>query len=174
MNKKILFGGSALTLVGVFGLILYVMSQMGIEHLISCSLNERGTRIPNSLCKYYLVNYRATTNDINRLKNGAGLDYIINGDNQKKYDIAKFFISKGLSVDSINHYSKKEVTPLVAAVLYNDVELVRFLIIQGANIQIKSNGYRMTALELAKELHRNVGKEDRSEIIKILSTINNT
>ncbi len=174
MVKKIILGVFSLVLAGVFGLILYVMSQMNIEHLISCSSNEGGTKIPASLCEYYMVNYRITKNDIDELSNGAGLDYILNGENFKKYEIAKIFISKGLDVDGINNFNGKDLTPLQAAVLHNDVQRVKFLIDHGANIGVKSNGYGMTALELARKLHKNERREDRSEIIKILSSPSNT
>lgn len=172
MNKKIILGGSTLVLAGIFGLMLYVMSQMDIEHLISCSSNEGSTRIPRSLCEYYMINHRITKDDINELSSGAGLDYILNGEKPKKYEIAKIFISRGLDVDGINHFSEKDVTPLHAAVLFNDVQRVKFLIYHGANLNITSRGYGMTALELARKLHKEESKEDRSEIIKILSSAN--
>lgn len=175
MVNKIIVGGASLILVGVFGLVLYVMSQMDIEHLISCSSNEGGTRIPSSLCEYYMVNYRINKSDIDELRNGAGLDYILNGESSRKYEMAEIFISRGLSVDGINNFNDKDVTPLQAAVLHNDVKQVRFLINQGANVNIKSKGYGMTALELARKLHnKGESREDRSEIIKILSSASNT
>ena len=172
MIKKVLIGviGSAfLVLAGIFGLMLYVMSDMEIEHLISCSSNEGGTRIPSGLCEYYMLNHRITESDIEQLGDGAGLEYILNSENPKKYKIAEIFISKGLDVNGINHYIDKDVTPLHAAVMYNDVERVKFLIKQGANVHIVSNGYGMTALELAKRFHEETGKENRSEIIQLLS-----
>jgi len=170
MGKKIIFGVFTLVLAGAFGLIFYVMSQMNIEHLISCSSNEGGTKIPASLCEYYMVNYRISKNDIDKLSNGAGLDYILNGEDSKKYEIAKIFISRGLDIDGINHFNDKDLTPLQAAVLHNDVQRVKFLIENGANIGIKSDSYGMTALELARKLHKDDSREDRSEIIKILSS----
>lgn len=174
MKIKLLFGGLATVLLGIFFLMLYVMSQMSIQHLILCSSNESDTRIPHGLCKYYMLNYRITKNDIQQLSDGAGLDYILNGEDPKKYEIAKIFISRGLDVDGRNHFSDKDVTPLHAAVLYNDVERVIFLIKLNANINITSRGYGLTALELAKKLHEKEGKENRAEIIRILSSASKT
>ncbi|MDZ4263027.1 MAG: hypothetical protein U1B30_11950, partial [Pseudomonadota bacterium] len=102
---------------------------------------------------------------------GAGLELILNLQSPEKYEMAKTFISKGLDVDGINHYSDRDITPLLASVLYNDVERVKFLIDQGANIEIRSKGYGMTALELAKKLHKEQGREDRTEMINILSAV---
>jgi hypothetical protein len=174
MVNKILFLALFLVLVGVFGVVLYVMSQMNIEHLISCSSKESGTKLPASLCEYYMVNYRITKSDIDELSNGAGLDYILNGENSIKYEIAEIFMSKGLNVDGINNFNDKDLTPLQAAVLHNDVQRVMFLVKHGADKSIKSKSYGMTALELARKLHKEESKEDRSEIINILSTASNT
>ncbi len=174
MKKKILFGGVVLALLGTFLLMLYAMLQMNIQHLILCSSNESDTRIPSSLCNYYMLNYRITEIDIKDLSEGAGLEYILNLESPEKYEMAEIFISRGLNVNGINHFNDKDVTPLQAAVFYNDLERVKFLIKKGANINIRSEGYGMTALELAKKLHKDIGKEDRSEIIKIISSASNT
>lgn len=171
MIKKIFFGGVALLLSGIFGLMLYAMSQMEMGHLILCSANETGTRIPSSLCEYYMLNHRMSKDDIKELSDGAGLELILNLQSPEKYEMAKTFISKGLDVDGINHYSDRDITPLLASVLYNDIERVKFLIDQGANIEIRSKGYGMTALELARKLHKEQGREDRTEMINILSAV---
>lgn len=168
MKKKLLYGVAA-SLAGLFGFMLYDMSEMDIDVLILCSANEGGIRIPSSLCEYYMLNHRMNRDDIKELSNGAGLEFILNLQSPEKYEMAKKFISKGLDVDGINHYSDKDITPLHASVLYNDVERVKFLIDQGANIEIRSKGYGMTALELARKLHKEQGREDRTEMIDILS-----
>ena len=149
--------------------MLYAMSQMEMDHLILCSANETGTRIPGSLCEYYMLNHRMNEEDIKQLSDGAGLEFILNLQNPEKYELAKIFIANGLDVNGINHYSDKDITPLHAAVLYNDVERAKFLIDQGANVAIRSKGYGMTALELARKLHQQQGSENRTEIINILS-----
>lgn len=174
MKNKILFASVAVTLLGMFSIMLYAMSQMSIQHLILCGSDESGTRIPSSLCNYYMINHRITERDIKDLSEGAGLEYILNLESPGKYKIAEIFISRGLDVDGINHFNNKDITPLQASVFYNDVERVKFLIKQGADINIRSEGHGMTALELAKKLHKENDKEDRSEIIKILSSVSNT
>ena len=160
--------------MGGVGLALYDISRMDIEELILCSANEGGIRIPNSICEYYMLNHRINKGDVAQLAEGAGLEFILNLENPEKYKIAEIFISKGLNVNGINHYNDKYITPLHAAVLYNDLERVKFLVGQGANINIKSKGYGMTALELARHLHKEHGKENRIEIIKLLSTHDRT
>lgn len=174
MKNKILFAGVALALLGIFSLMLYAMPKMSIQHLILCSSNESDTRIPSSLCNYYMLNHRITESDIKELSEGAGLEYILNLESHEKYKIAEIFISRGLDVNGVNHFSNRDVTPLQASVFYNDVERVKFLIKHGADVSIRSKGYGMTALELAKKLHKENSKEDRSEIIKILSSGSNT
>ncbi|WDE03452.1 ankyrin repeat domain-containing protein [Thalassomonas viridans] len=173
MKKKILISSLATIVAATLILVAYDMSKMDIESLVLCSANEGGIRIPSALCKHYLLNHRINEKDIKQLSEGAGLDYILNLQSSEKYEIAKTFIAKGLDINGINHYSDKNVTPLHASVLYNDVERVKFLVTQGANVQIRSKGYDMTALELAKKLHDEHGKENRNEIIKILLAASN-
>jgi len=174
MKKKIVFGGVGGIFLIYIGLMLYVMTDMEIEHLISCSGNQGGTRIPSSLCKYYLVNYRMNEEDIKELSEGAGLDYILTVGGSGKYELATLFLAKGLDVDGVSHYTAAppndiKITPLQGAALTNELQSVKFLIEQGANLQIRGE-LGMTALEHAKKIHK-AGSEfwDRSEIIQILS-----
>ncbi len=174
MKKKIFFGGVGGILLTITGLMFYVMTQMEMKVLISCSANEGGIRIPSSLCHYYMVNYRINEQGIKELSDGAGLDYILNGESPKNYEFAKIFLANGLDVNGINHYDPKGATPLQAAVVYNDVKRVKFLIEHGADLHI-TGGEGMTALEMARKFHKAESKlENRSEIIQILSDAENT
>jgi len=176
MMKKIAFGGIGGIFLTITGLMFYDMTQMEMEVLILCSENQGGIRIPSSLCKYYLVNYRMNEEDIKELSEGAGLDYIlgVEGRNSTEYELAKLFLAKGLDVDGVSHYTAAppndiKITPLQGAALSNDMQSVKFLIEQGANLQIRGE-LEMTALEYAKKIHK-AGSEfwDRTEIIQILS-----
>ncbi len=174
MKKKIFFGGVGGIFLTIAGLMLYVMSTMEMKVLISCSANEGGIRIPGNLCHYYMVNYRINEKGIKELSDGAGLDYILNGESPKNYELAKIFLANGLDVNGINHYGSNGATPLQAAVLYNDVKRVKFLLEYGADLHITGAG-GMTALEIARKFHKEESKlENRSEIIRILSDAGNT
>lgn len=168
MPHKIIYGSIAGLFLVTLGLALHNVTSMGAEELIMCSADEGGIKIPSSACEYYMFNHRIDNDDILQLTEGAGLDFILNLDNPKKYKIAETFIARGLNVDGTNNYSDKDITPLHAAVLYNDLERVRFLISQGANTNLVSKGYEMTAFELAKRLHSEDTANNRTEIIKIL------
>jgi ankyrin repeat protein len=155
----------------VAGLMLYDMSQMKMEVLILCSANEGGIRIPSSLCKYYMVNYRINEKGIKELREGVGLGYVLGVERKfSDYEMTKIFIANGLGVDSVNHYGDVDVTPLQSAVLSNDVRGVKFLIGYRVDVRIKNERYGMTALEMAKKFHKEESKlQNRSEIIQILS-----
>jgi len=161
------FGGVSGIFLAIFGFMLYDMSEMKIEVLILCSSNEGGIRIPSNLCHYYMLNYRINEKDIKALSEGAGLDYILNGESPKNYDIAKAFLARGLDVNGISHYSG--MTPLQATALSNDVQSVKFLLEKGADLHLTGDK-GITALALAKKMHV-VGNKlrDRTEIIQILS-----
>ncbi|MCF6338841.1 MAG: ankyrin repeat domain-containing protein [Gammaproteobacteria bacterium] len=167
MKKKIVFGGIGGIFLAIAGFVLYDMSEMEIEVLILCSSNEGGIRIPSGLCHYYMVNYRINEKDIEALSEGAGLDYILHAKPPKRYEIAKAFLARGLDVNGVSHYSG--LTPLQAAALGNDVQSVKFLLAQGAGLQIHGE-LGMTALEYAKKIHKAGDKfRDKGEIIQILS-----
>jgi len=155
--------------------MFYAMTQMEMGHLMLCSTNQGGTKIPSGLCHYYLVNYRINEKGIKELSDGGGLDVVLNIEkNATEYALAKIVLANGLDVNGINHYDPKGATPLQAAVVYNDVKRVEFLIEQGADLYI-TGGEGMTALEMAKKLHKAESKlQNRSEIIQILLDADNT
>jgi len=173
MKKKIVFGGISGIFLTIVGLMVYVMIEMKMEYLILCSENEESIRIPSSLCKYYLVNYRMNEKDINELREGAGLDYILTVGGSGKYELATLFLAKGLDVDGVNHHTgyfdNKKFTPLQSAVVLNDVPRVKFLLEHGADVHL-TKGKGITALEYAKKIHKaDSERQDRTEIIQILS-----
>ncbi len=175
MKKKIVFGGITGVFLTIVGLMFYAITQMEMVHLMLCSTNQGSTRIPSSFCKYYLVNYRTNEQGIKELSEGGGLDVILNiEEDAAEYELAKLFLAKGLDVNGVNHYTAaspndKKMTPLQAAVVHNDVRRVKFLLEYGADLRL--TGYKgMTALEYAKKLHKaGSERQDRTEIIQIIS-----
>lgn len=166
---KTLLKSLGVFLFGMLGLVFYTLNDMDIEQLIMCSANEGGFRLPGELCEFYMLQYRMTDADITSLQNGAGLDYILNSDSPKKYSVATAFIKHGLDVNGINNYGNNDITPLHGAVLLNDVDRATFLLSQGADKTLKSEGYGMTPLELAKHL-RDKGDESLAAMIALLSS----
>jgi len=70
--------------------------------------------------------------------------------NNKK-EIVKYIIDAGIDVNSTNRRSG--FTPLMAAVCYGRVEIIKILLKQGANIYaIDSKG--LNAIDFAKKLHK--------------------
>lgn len=174
MKKKIFFGGVSSVFLAIASLMLYAMTQMDMVHLMLCSTNQGGSRIPSSLCKYYLTNYRINEEGIKELSDGGGLDVVLNVEkNATEYELAKIFLANGLDVNGINHYGSSGSTPLQAAVAYNDVPRVKFLIEQGADLHI-TGSEGMTALALAIRLHKETTFQNRNEIIRLLSEADHT
>jgi len=170
MKLKLIFAAFCFIPAIICSLIVYLMSQMNVQHLISCSSGESGTRIPSELCSYYMLNFRVTENDLSDLRSGAGLEYILNAENENKYLIASAFISRGLSVDTVNNYSETKPTPLYASVLYNDLESVVYLLNKGANPYLKNAINNETPIDLAKRLHVKNTINDRQAIIDALNS----
>lgn len=142
------------TLLMVLALALYSMTQMTIQHLISCSSGDSQTLIPAQVCNLYMNNFRVTDSDLSSLSNSTGLEYILNGQNSIKYEIAELFIAKGLNVDGVNHYSEKKVTPLYASVIYADLEMTSFLLSHGANPLLINRQTNLSPYSLAIQLYQ--------------------
>lgn len=152
-------------------LLVYVMSRMSVFELIMCSTDEGGIQIPGSLCEYYMKSYRSGEEDLQDLA-ASGVDPILNLDSNRKYEIADFFISKGLDVNGPNrhrHAREDDSTPLHASVLYNDPERAKFLIDHGADLDAESNYHNdMTPLELARNLQKKFPEKDMGKVIRVL------
>lgn len=166
---KALLISLSVVVLGTLGLVFYTLNDMSIEQLIMCSSNEGGIHLPGDLCEYYMFEHRMTEKDIATLQSGAGLDYILNSESPNKYHIATAFIEQGLDVNGINNYGSNDITPLHGAVLLNDVDRATFLLDQGADKTLQSEGYGMTALELAQHL-QGKGDEDLTAMIALLSS----
>lgn len=162
---------SLLTSIGlIFGLMTYSMTKMDIETLILCSSNEDGSLIPGRLCETYMFNYRAHPQDITALNNGAGLIFILNGrDEENKYKTARFFITKGVDINGINHHGEHNITPLYAAILYNDFKMLHFLLLNGADQNVTPPSINLSPLAFAESLQNKKPSIDRSKVIALLS-----
>lgn len=159
-----------LFLVGVFGLMMYDVSKMDAETIILCTSNEGGILIPGKLCEHYMFNYRAIESDVKELASGAGLSFILNGENKdKKYQIAEYYLSNGLDVNGVNQYGNYNLTPLHGAVLDNDTEMATFLLRHGADKNIRPPSINMSSLEFARSLQKKEPNVDRNEMIQVLS-----
>jgi len=170
MKVKLTAGVIILSLAGVLGLMVYDVSHMSPETVILCSLNEGGILIPSEFCEYYMFNFRDAEDDVLKLSAGAGLGFILEGNNnEKKYEIAEFFVVKGLDVNGVNHSGGYNLTPLHGAVIDNDIVMAVFLLDRGASKKIKAPTINMDPLELAKSLQKKEPNIDRSKMINLLT-----
>jgi len=118
-----------------------------------------------------MINYRINEKDVKALSEGAGLDYILHAEPSKRYEIAEAFLVRGLDVNGISYYSG--MTPLQATALGGEVQNVKFLLKQGADLHLTGDK-GMTALVLARKMHVTGSKlRDRTEIIQVLSNAEN-
>jgi len=156
-------------LLGMVGLATFTLYKMDMDELIMCSVGEGGFRLPEKVCESFMRKFRTNKVNIDSLNNGAGIDAILNlSNNEKKYTLAEYFLSKGLDINGINHYGEANLTPIHAAILYNDFVRVEFLVKHRADLNIKDPRYNMTPLEFAKSLQENRPEVDRGKIISLL------
>ncbi|MGD8569280.1 MAG: hypothetical protein PVJ39_14430 [Gammaproteobacteria bacterium] len=168
--KKLLIG--LLVVIIVAGATsVYSLSQDNIENLIVCSVNDEASYIPSNVCQYYLVNFRGNRDDIAFLNKGAGLGFLISIENNaKRKRLLDFFIAKGMDVNSKSRIDG--LTPLQAAILLNDHNLVAYLLKKGADPSIPDRDNGMTAREFLKLLTEKKPDVDRSLVRKELNSYN--
>ena len=114
--------------------IFVTLHRSPIEDVIVCASSEESHYIPMDLCRYYLYEIRDTREDLHALQERAGLAYVFGIENNLlRYEMTQFLINKGISVNTTS--AVDGLTPLHAAVLMNDAELVGLLIQSGADVR---------------------------------------
>jgi ankyrin repeat protein len=149
---------------------VYSLSESNVEDIIICGTNDDTHYIPDKACELYLFNFRTSENDIQSLESGAGLAFLFGiQDINKRYVYLEHFLSKGASIDALSKVDG--LSPLHAAILLNDLRLVKYLIDKGANTsQIEGND-ELTPLTFLQKLEKNNKLIDRTPIAKVLTSI---
>src|SRR5262245_22725558 len=105
MRKSTLAAGILLfAFTSYTALIVTAMTQKPFEHLLVCA-DAGGLNIPFSknMCRFYLHNFRGSTEDIAALENGIGASFIAQGTAPlpEREAILKDLIAKGLDINHI-------------------------------------------------------------------------
>ncbi|KXO09234.1 ankyrin domain protein [Moritella sp. JT01] len=150
---------------------------MNIEHLISYSDNNGNgstdANLFNDASKFYLEHFRTTENDIQQLQQNSGIEFILNGSNDYKYQTAEIFLENGLDINGVNHFSNRNINALHSAVLLKNKDNVLFLLKHGIDINAKTkNGF--TALDWARKIYDKTPTKELNAIIQILEIESNT
>lgn len=167
---KKLFLSLLVAATGLTFFLLFALSRLSTFELIICSADEGGFNLPSWACELHLKKIRGNGQGLDAL-NAGGLDPVLNLNSTKKYELADFLISQGMSVDAPNQIvAGDDATPLHLSVLYNDLERAKFLLSRGANPSVTSEqlGGR-TPLELARHLQLSGQGEDRTALVHLLA-----
>lgn len=80
-------------------LAIYSISTLNIQQLVICSSDDNAFYIPKNICKYYMYNYRGSSEDINVLEKNYNISYLFSTQNaNEKYNEIEFFLKKGANV----------------------------------------------------------------------------
>lgn len=151
MYLKLLLGGVSI-FVALIVIMFYTVAAMTAQRLILCATDNSQSAVPRAVCKYYLENHGIDGEAVRDLQAGAGLEFILNIESPSRFELAERFIEQGLDVNGINHYSSQNSAPLHAAIMYGDLDSVKFLIAKGALLSVKNKSGE-TALQLAERLY---------------------
>jgi len=157
------------------GLAIYNFKSMEISYITTCAMDKGG------FCKIALTTLRGNQKDISDLEANGGLNFIFAGYdgatllhpvntkeyNKRLFQIADFYLSNGIN---INHISPiDQLTPLHGAVLFNQIEVLKYLLDHDAKKNIIPPKIRKNPLELALQLQLE-NKGDYSAAIELLSS----
>lgn len=150
MYFKLLLG-AVLIFFAAIVITFNALATLTVQRLILCATDNSQSTIPSAACEYYLENYGIGDEAVRDLQAGAGLEFILNIESPSRFELAERFIVQGLDVNGINHYSSQNSAPLHAAIMYGDLDSVKFLIAKGALLSVKNKSGE-TALQLAERL----------------------
>ncbi|WP_075178745.1 ankyrin repeat domain-containing protein [Neptunomonas phycophila] len=150
MYFKLLLG-AVLIFFAAIVITFNALATLTVQRLILCATDNSQSTIPSAVCKYYLENHGIDGEAVRDLQAGAGLEFILNIESPSRFELAERFIEQGLDVNGINHYSSQNSAPLHAAIMYGDLDSVKFLIAKGALLSVKNKSGE-TALQLAERL----------------------
>ncbi|MCP3874191.1 MAG: ankyrin repeat domain-containing protein [Desulfobacteraceae bacterium] len=171
-------------LCAYYGLGTFLLIKSDIHDLIRYSYNRDSGGFPlypKGIADFYLFKFRGDEDDLESLKAGKGLGYILalsnDDETEKTIRYLQFFIDKGFNINSVDGDG---FSVLHKAVYYNKPKSIAFLLSKSANpevdIDMSVNSARvgveqidrLNSLEYAVYLteERN---QDRSTIIAMLS-----
>lgn len=165
--RSVLYGLSALVIVAAAG-SSSLLSTQSMEQLVQCGTEDGDALVP-SLCVSYLKLFRLDPVSIDELQAGAGLDGVLNSQGDNRYQVAELLLQNGLDVDGVNHYGVEggeHLTPLQAAIHYNDRQRIDFLLRHGADASVRDAQGR-DALALIEHLSAESPEEDRSALLEL-------
>jgi len=151
----------------LIGSVIFSLNNYDIEEVIICSSNNNAHYIPSNICKYYLFNYRGNKNDIAKLSKFSNLSFLIHLENIKlRNRLFDFFIKNGSDINGASNIDG--LTPLHAAILVNDAELVKYLLKIGADPATIDRNNKLTAIQFLHLLINKAPEVNRKEVKLLL------
>ncbi|RZF80555.1 ankyrin repeat domain-containing protein [Pseudoalteromonas sp. CO325X] len=167
MKKTSLLSIPAIGILLYFFGAFYSLSESSVEDVVICSTNSDTHHIPSGVCEYYLFNYRSTNKDIAELELNSGLAFFFGiDDKEKRSKYIVHFLEHGASIDKHSHIDG--LTPLHAAILLNEADLVKLIIDQGADLNQVELNSELTPLDFLKKIESTNTAIDRSQVSKVL------
>ncbi|WP_263147434.1 ankyrin repeat domain-containing protein [Pseudomonas sp. RIT-PI-AD] len=166
--------GRLIGYLGVFAaallaLLIGVLSQMSLEDLLVCTLEDSGIPLPPPLCYQYVMHFRTGPADAQELQAGGGVDFVLNLPIAERYALAAKFIENGLDVnaESRSSFRNYRFRPLHAAAMQNEAERIDFLLRHGAD-KNRQDSRGQTALQLAERQQQEHPEANYAAVIERL------
>lgn len=165
--KNTLILTSVIVLISL-SILAFTLHRTNFQDVIIYSVNEDSHYLPARVIQRYLYNFRGSEQDINSLEKEAGITIAFDIENKvQRRNIFNFLLEKGININKKNTVSG--LYPIHEVILRNDVEAVKQLIKNGADLQLKDSTYQKNALAFSKLLIKSKPDVDRHPIVDFLT-----
>jgi hypothetical protein len=142
------------------------LKSLTTEHLSICASSPGAYRIPSGICRFYFEHFTGAK-DARELEQGVGLAFSFGVEDKiAREAILDRLLEIGVNVNGISQIDG--LTPINAAILLNDRDLVRKLLAHGANPEIRDKSRGMDAHQFLQLLQAQNPNIDRTGIAQML------
>lgn len=150
------------SVVVVSSFLYLALTKMSIEDLIICTSDENASKMPAPICNYYFSNFTVLA-DARSLDSRAGLAFAFEiPDTEKRYNVINRLLYIGSDITKASTIDG--LTPINAAILLNDSDLVKFLIEKGADLDKPGTENNLNAKEFLSFLKEKDPNKNRDNV----------
>jgi len=146
----------------------FYINTKHIYNLVECSQGEYHLfMVSQRLCRAYLFSLRGTRDDVAVINHDGSLVGLLSpASEEERSQLLEFLLENGVDINGLDE--RAGFSPLHTAVLDNNLEVAKLLLLHGANPLTKDKKRGLTALEFALQLKDKPDQPDRTGIIELL------
>lgn len=163
INRPLTFG--TLILLTILAIGMYAIN-IPFDTLIVKAIHQSRNPLEQTISRWVLFTFRGSKKEILALEQNNGLNFVIAYQDKESIETFEWLLNKGANVNCISPIDG--LTPLHAALLYENSELVERLMKRGANPLITEKNSDLTACEYLHKLQPGMEESQFKAMEKLL------